>query len=195
MEDNRRRVDKMSKKEKVDPRIIRTKRMFTEALISLIQENGDKSKLTVQDIANRAELNRATFYLHYQDIDDLMEQMIEENLEELNKTMKTLSEENQLKTKSSASQNRLDLFLDQLYQKAGLYKVMMENKDFRNRVFKLLLEIIEFWDEHRKEQGRSFNVPNEILASSTLGILSWWLEEGTPYSPSYLAKQIRQMHY
>ncbi|AGK54048.1 TetR/AcrR family transcriptional regulator [Bacillus sp. 1NLA3E] len=184
----------MSNKEKVDPRIKRTKRMFVEALISLIQENSDKSKLTVQEIANRAELNRATFYLHYQDIDDLMEQMIKENLDELNKTMKTLSEENQLKIESPRPQNRLDLFLDHFYRKAGLYKVMLENKDFRNRVFNLLLEITEFWDEHRKENGRLHKVPNQIIASSTFGIISWWLEEGTPFSPSYLANQIRQIH-
>ncbi|MFL6555143.1 MAG: TetR/AcrR family transcriptional regulator, partial [Bacillus sp. (in: firmicutes)] len=72
-----------NEKKKVDPRIKRTKKMFKAALISLIQENSDKSKLTVQNIADRAELNRATFYLHYQDTEDLMEQMIDEVLDEL----------------------------------------------------------------------------------------------------------------
>ncbi|ULT59991.1 hypothetical protein L1999_04855 [Neobacillus drentensis] len=54
----------MSNQEKLktDPRIKRTKKMFKEALISLIQEHEDASRLTVQMIADRAELNRATFY-------------------------------------------------------------------------------------------------------------------------------------
>lgn len=173
----------MSNKEKmkVDPRIKRTKRMFKDALISLIQENNDKSKLTVQNIADRAELNRATFYLHYQDIDDLMQQMIDEVLDELHKTIKPPSAQ-------------LISFLDHFYRNRGLYNVMLENKDFRKKVFDLLLDIITFWAEERKVKGRSFRVPNEIIASSTLGIVSWWLQEGTPYSPSYLAQQILPMY-
>ncbi|WP_312471575.1 TetR/AcrR family transcriptional regulator [Neobacillus sp.] len=180
-----------NEKMKVDPRIKRTKRMFKDAIISLIQENYDKSKLTVQNIADRAELNRATFYLHYQDIDDLMEQMIDEVLDELNKTMKSPSEDNQSINKGYPTpRTRLISFLEHFYRNAGLYNVMLENKDFRKRVFGILLDIVTFWAEDRKERGRSFQVPNEIIASSTLGILSWWLQEGTPYSPSYLANQI-----
>ncbi|MBO0959313.1 TetR/AcrR family transcriptional regulator [Neobacillus sp. MM2021_6] len=181
-----------NEKPKVDPRIKRTKKMFKDALISLIQENSDKSKLTVQTIAGRAELNRATFYLHYQDIDDLMEQTIDEVLEELNKTMESPPEDNRLIQKGNLTpRNRLISFIEHFYQNAGLYNVMLENKDFRKRVFSILLDIVTFRAEDRKAKGRAtFKVPNEINASATLGIISWWLQEGTPYSPSYLAEQI-----
>ncbi|EKN66628.1 putative TetR family transcriptional regulator [Neobacillus bataviensis LMG 21833] len=180
-----------NEKPKVDPRIKRTKKMFKDALISLIQENSDKSKLTIQTIADRAELNRATFYLHYQDIDDLMEQTIDEILEELNMTMEIPSEDNQATKKGNLSpRNRLISFLEHFYQNAGLYNVMLENKDFRKRVLSILLDIVTFWAEDKKAKGGAFKVPNEIIASSTLGIISWWLQEGTPYSPSYLADQI-----
>lgn len=175
-------------KEKIDPRIKRTKRMFKEALVSLIQENGDKSRLTVQAIADRAELNRATFYLHYRDIEDLMQQMIDETLEEIYTTIKP-SIDNQ-KSNEQGSRTQFILFLEHFYRNAGLYNVMLENKDFRKRVFEILLEIIRFWAEVRKGKGRPFKVPNEIIVSSTFGIISWWLQEGTPYSPSYLAEQI-----
>lgn len=67
---------------------------------------------------------------------------------------------------------------------------MLENKDFRKRVLGILLDIIAFWAEDRKTRGRTFQVSNEIIASSTLGVVSWWLKEGTPYSPSYMANQI-----
>jgi AcrR family transcriptional regulator len=175
---------------KVDPRIKRTKKMFKDALISLIQENNDKSKLTVQNIANCAELNRATFYLHYHDIDDLLKQMIDEVLDELNKTMNSSSEDNQPTKESPTPRNQLISFLEHFYRNAGLYNVMLENKDFRKRVFDILIDIITFWANHKLENGRPFQVPNEILASSTLGIISWWLQEGTPFSPNYLANQI-----
>ncbi|MEF2965558.1 TetR/AcrR family transcriptional regulator [Paenibacillus sp. M1] len=165
--------------------------MFKAALISLIQENGDINKLTVQNIADRAELNRATFYLHYRDIDDLIEQMLNEMLDELHKTMKPLSEDNPPIAKGSRKQ--VVAFLELFYHNTGLYKVMLENKDFRRRVYEILLDIITFWAEDRKANGRPFKVPNEIIAASTLGIVSWWLQEGTTYSPSYLANMIISM--
>ncbi|WP_040203462.1 TetR/AcrR family transcriptional regulator [Neobacillus jeddahensis] len=183
-----------NKNSKVDPRIIRTKRMFKEALISLLEENVDKSKLTVQSIADRAELNRATFYLHYRDIEDLMEQIIEEVLAEMSNTI-TPSPVNQqsIGKGNRASGSRLISFLEHIHQNAGLYQVLLENKEFRKRVFGILLDIVSLWGEDRKAKGRSFKVPNEIIVSSSLGIVSWWLAEGTPYSSSYLAKQIVRM--
>ncbi|MGE8203016.1 TetR/AcrR family transcriptional regulator [Heyndrickxia sp. NPDC080065] len=182
-------------KKKMDPRIKRTTRMFKDALISLIQENYDKSNLTVRIIADRAELNRATFYLHYQDIDDLIQQMIDEVLDELYNTLKPPSEDNPSNEKGYPSpRDQLISFLDHFYRNRGLYNVMLENKDFRKRVFDILLDIVIFWAEDRKMKGRSFQVSNETIAASTLGILSWWLQEGTPYSPSYLAQQISLMY-
>lgn len=188
----RRRAGNMSnnKQMKVDPRIKRTKKMFKEALISLIQENEDISKLTVQNIADRAELNRATFYLHYHDINDLMEQMIDEVFEDLNKTMESPPEEHQVMKGSKTPPAMLVSFLEHFYRNARLYNVMLENKDFRKRVFGILLDIVTFSDENRKAKGKSFQLPKEILVSSSLGIITWWIQEGTPYSPSYLAELI-----
>lgn len=67
---------------------------------------------------------------------------------------------------------------------------MLENRDFRKRLFDILFEIVSPWEEERKAKGRSFQIPLEIISSSTLGIVTWWIQEGMPYSPSYLAKQI-----
>ncbi|MFJ5715982.1 TetR/AcrR family transcriptional regulator [Neobacillus sp. NPDC093127] len=184
----------MSKKEKVriDPRIKRTKKMFKEALISLIQEHYDPNKMTVQMISDRAELNRATFYLHYHDINDLMEQMIEDVFEELSQTIKSSPEDRQAMTGSQTPPAKLVSFLEHFYRNAGLYNVMLENKDFRKRVFGILLDIVTYSEENRKAKGKSFQMPKEILVSSSLGIITWWIQEGTPYSPSYLAELIMQ---
>ncbi|UNK16057.1 TetR/AcrR family transcriptional regulator [Paenibacillus sp. N3/727] len=173
---------------KIDPRIKRTKKMFKQALISLIREDSDQTKLTVQRIADRAELNRATFYLHYDGIDDLMEQMIEGILDEMYQTITIDAIKNS--SSHSPSYPALTSFLEHFYQNAGLYHVMLENKAFHDRVFGMLLDIITLWGEERIIKGRPFHVLNEVIASSTLGIVTWWLKERTPYSPNYMAHQI-----
>ncbi|WP_019155154.1 TetR/AcrR family transcriptional regulator [Robertmurraya massiliosenegalensis] len=174
---------------KIDPRIVRTRKLFKEALISLLEDNEDTRKLTVQNIADRAQLNRATFYLHYRDIEDLMEQMIGEILEDMYDTIAPPSPDKREKGQTPP-RSRLISFLEHIYAHSALFKVMLENHDFRQRMFELLLEIVTLWEKDRLERGKTFHVPNEIIASSTLGIVTWWLREDTPYSPNYLAKQI-----
>ncbi|MCO7124510.1 TetR family transcriptional regulator C-terminal domain-containing protein [Sporolactobacillus shoreicorticis] len=172
-----------------DPRVQRSKRMFKDALISLIEEYPDRSKLTVQNIADRAELNRATFYLHYHDVKDLMQQMIDEMLSELRSLLKPKDEQAK---ESFSGRTRLITFIDYFYKNASFYNIMLENKAFRRKVFSVILDIVMYW-EPRRTTRNPHPLPNEIIASSTLGIISWWLEEGTPYSPNYLANLIIQL--
>ena len=61
---------------KNDRRILRTRKLLWEALIALIQEK-EYSEITIQDIADRANVNRVTFYLHYRDKQDLLENSVE----------------------------------------------------------------------------------------------------------------------
>jgi AcrR family transcriptional regulator len=52
--------------EKLDPRVKRTRILLEQAFMSLIEEKGFQA-LTVQDITERAGVNRATFYAHFPD--------------------------------------------------------------------------------------------------------------------------------
>jgi AcrR family transcriptional regulator len=54
----------------MDKRVQRTRELLEKALIELINEQGYDA-VTVQDIVNRANLGRTTFYLHYQSKDEL----------------------------------------------------------------------------------------------------------------------------
>ena len=65
--------------EKQDRRVIRSKMRMREALISLMQEKLFP-EITARDITDRADLNRATFYLHYNNVFDLLEELEEETV-------------------------------------------------------------------------------------------------------------------
>lgn len=51
---------------RIDPRVIRTQKLIRDALMSLLAEKSFES-ISVQDIAERATVNRATFYAHFSD--------------------------------------------------------------------------------------------------------------------------------
>lgn len=63
---------------RVDPRITRTRKLLRDALASLLAEKTFES-ITVQDIAERATVNRATFYAHFSDKFALLDAMIRED--------------------------------------------------------------------------------------------------------------------
>jgi AcrR family transcriptional regulator len=63
--------------EKEDPRVKRTRNLILTAFDELLPEKGFRS-LTVQDITDKAEINRATFYAHFNDKYDLLDKSIQQ---------------------------------------------------------------------------------------------------------------------
>jgi len=59
-----------------DPRILRSRRMLMESLERLLKKK-EFEDISVQEIADDATLNRATFYLHYPDKNALLQAMTE----------------------------------------------------------------------------------------------------------------------
>src|ERR1700732_5131630 len=60
--------------ETTDPRILRSRRMLGDALVRLLTQK-EFDDISIQEIADEATLNRATFYLHYPDKKALLQAM------------------------------------------------------------------------------------------------------------------------
>jgi AcrR family transcriptional regulator len=68
--------------ETTDPRILRSRRMLMDALATLLIKK-EFEEISVQEIADEATLNRATFYLHYSDKNALLQAMTETRFRDL----------------------------------------------------------------------------------------------------------------
>ena len=64
---------------KVDPRIMRTRKLLMDAFIKLTRKK-DFKDITIKDITDEATVNRATFYSHFQDKYDLIDAVITEEI-------------------------------------------------------------------------------------------------------------------
>ena len=69
------------KEKRQDPRIRRTRQLLVGAFRELVEEKGFQS-VTVQDITERATVNRSTFYAHFEDKYDLFDHVIHESFDE-----------------------------------------------------------------------------------------------------------------
>ena len=66
---------------RVDPRVKRTRKMLEQAFVELMQEKGFQD-ITIQDITDRATVNRATFYAHFEDKFDMLAILIRREFNE-----------------------------------------------------------------------------------------------------------------
>lgn len=64
---------------KLDPRFIRTRKLIMDAFMHLSKIK-DFDRITVKDITEEAMINRATFYYHFTDKNELLEQVINEDM-------------------------------------------------------------------------------------------------------------------
>src|SRR5437870_6500910 len=101
---------------KVDRRIQRTQQLLRSALLSLIQERGFEA-LSVQDIIDRTNLGRATFYAHFDSKEDLLASGID-NLRE------SLRERQRQARSAGGPDERLFAFSRELFTHANEHRTL-----------------------------------------------------------------------
>ena len=185
----------MNAVKKLDPRVIRTRQLLRDALVSLIAEKGFDA-ITVQDIVDRATLNRATFYLHYQDKHELLIKSLHDEIDELMADIGPAEDSDQLVVEGP--RRPIVKVFQHVAQHARFYQVMMGAAgvpSFIAAVRDYIAEITLHWLTLLQPDPEKSIVPLEIVANSLswslLGVLIWWLDHDLPQSPEYMAEQFR----
>lgn len=182
-----------------DRRVARTRAALRDAVFALIRERGFDS-LTVQDITERANLSRATFYLHFKDKEELLATSLQEVYETLrgpapNVTLADLRENPEAEQAFYAGD------LQHVADHAELYRTMLGEQGvwpFWTRIQDYLIERSSAdFERMVRENGRQSLVPIELVASfcagASLGVLRWWLLEAPETPLDRLAVMIRQI--
>ena len=81
-------MEQESGTKKIDRRVLKTRQAIEEALASLILKT-DYDKITVSALAKEANINRKTFYLHYDSVDDVLDTMTKRHAQ---KTMERIKQ-------------------------------------------------------------------------------------------------------
>lgn len=177
----------MSTQKKQDPRALRSKRMIKKAVTDILIENPDISKLTVQKISDRAELNRATFYLHFVDINDLLKQLVYDIFDDLSLELSPI-----LQIDNLNNEEQLITFLDYFYKHRKLFAVLFAHPGFKKKLHMILKDSIDI--KRVRDREKEVTLSMDILASSILGVIMWWLKDGVHFSSEYIANQIIELY-
>ncbi len=127
------------KREKDDRRVKYTKMVLKESFIKLLGEK-DISKITIKEICEHADINRATFYAHYSDQFDLMRKIEDElfaNIDAyLSGYMMNQTDFNLIST--------LEKIFDYIQENAELCRLLLSERgdlNFQKRVMELVYDL------------------------------------------------------
>jgi AcrR family transcriptional regulator len=158
----------------MDPRIARTRQSLQEALFDLARERG-LDEISVADIAERAGVNRSSFYQHYSDKDTLLADAIDAVVEAAGTEIPVLSEI------SPEPPAILVAYLRHVEENAAVYaRVFGEHGSplalarLRDRVQTIVIDAVA--SSHADTFG---DIPPDVLAAglsgSVLGVIDAWL--------------------
>jgi AcrR family transcriptional regulator len=204
----------------IDRRVSRTRRALRESLLSLIQQKGYDS-ITVEEIASRANLGRATFYLHYKDKEDLL---LEEFSELASDRVKLLSQiplsawkpvphhERSIEGSDALPAEEmlspiapLLLVFQHAAEHAALYRLVLHGESAPRvgaRVREIIQRAISEVIQARLENDPDWlppQAPIDFLASyfagALLGSIAWWLAEDLPLNPEEMTRLFQRMFF
>jgi AcrR family transcriptional regulator len=203
---------KPTKNNKTDRRVQRTRKALRTALLELTKEK-EYDSISIEDITERADVGRATFYLHYKDKEDLL---LEQFSEMANETVQLISEipfsdwlSDQKKKRGKTNEPTpllpLLIVFQHIYDHYEFYYLLMKSENSSRiveRIRKISTENIVKFVETKIQTDPIpilFEVPIEFFASFFSGAfvssIDWWLEEDMRHSPEEVANMFRRLFF
>jgi AcrR family transcriptional regulator len=173
-------------------RVRRTQKLLREALVELIEERGFEA-LTVGELTERAMVSRAAFYRNFQDKYDLVEQIFAEAMSALFSTVGEIG-----------SQHPPEMwvkFFEHIAQYDRLYRALLGSKGsswFARKMRASLASLVSELghlphDPHASQHStRPIHTASDafvpdLVSTMFVEAITWWLEQGRPYSPKEIA--------
>ena len=182
-----------------DRRVQRTRRLLHKALMSRVLEKKYES-ITVQEILDRADVGRSTFYTHFQDKDELLVSGFE--------NVKNLLHSAQAAGSGSVGKTyeRIIGFSLAMFEHANEYRsvnraLLGSNAEaiVRRQIHAALAGVISQEVRREMQEGKRANYPvsaellTHFLVSTYISVLTWWLKSRNPIPPEDINAAYRHL--
>lgn len=180
----------MEHSDKIDRRILRTKESITKSFLELFLEK-EFEQITINEIAERANVNRGTIYLHYSDKYDLLDKCIKAHISHL--TLFCMRRESIQVNKDIELKRVFDYFKDHFlffFKMFSNQRVFIFRERLQNFISANLIDKIEQM-ETKPDIDKEINA--QFMASAFIGIVEWWIRHEMPHSSEYMAIQVKKL--
>ncbi len=176
-----------------DRRVRRTRKLLHDAFIALVIEQGYE-KTTIQDILDRADVGRSTFYVHYRDKEALLTASFDGIRDQLEGELADITADGPIDVALPAA-----LLFEHAYRNQRVYRALC-GRQGGALVQRYLRRMIG--DLLRKRLRPQFtragiDVPPDVAAefytSAALGLLVWWIDHDFRGDHAWLTRLYRNL--
>ena len=180
-------------KSKEDPRVRKTRSLLRDALVSLILEK-DYASVTIKEITKHADVAYITFFRHFESIDQLLMEVLDEGLAELLGHIETLAKHSE----TSADETEGRLIFEYIKQKADLFRILFKSQSVTRVRKKVVQNIAAMFQKSCAPLARLDNqvtiaIMSNHIATSLLALIEWWLENNMAPPPGEMGKIYRSL--
>lgn len=185
----------MGTQTKTDRRVLRTKEAINRSFLELFSEK-EFHRITINDISERANINRGTVYLHYVDKYNLLDKCIDDHLDKmiLSCTFTKFNQENVDRIEAIESIKSLFIYIKQNFL---FFSAMFTNKETSGFLERMLQTISSAIREKINMQGINQGMDKDLIiqftASAFSGIVENWISNNMPHSPQFMAEQVLEL--
>lgn len=187
MNEHRTEQENLQAKRTQDRRVRKTKALLRHCLAELMKTK-KINEITVKELADMSDLNRGTFYLHYRDVYDLLEQTENELMADFDQALSGFDAAD-FRTHPAPLFSRVFSLIRENQDIVGI--LMGENGDlhFQNRLKKVVEEkcLRALIEDYRAKNSEQFMVFHNFLLSGCIGIVQYWVRTGCRETPEALA--------
>ena len=180
----------MMSESKHNRRTQRTKRAIYTAFAELLSEK-ELHKITVQELVDRADIGRATFYTHYLDIYDLNEKIEGETMTEIAYIALELDEQ--------PAEEFFKSLLDYMYDNRAVFKMIFSPNN-TGQLHADLTQMIEGVFRQVESEKTGSNLDDKRLAymsryraQGCLAVISMWVEGGFAEPKEFIVETITEL--
>ena len=162
---------------KQDARVRYTKMMIKQSLLELMQSK-PVAKITVTEICERAGINRATFYAHYNDPTDLLHSIERELIDDISRRTQPA-----IGALGGDLKDTLTEIVEYIRENADACRVLLSDQgdtSFQNQVVRVVeKQFIEYWRSYGTASREDAEYIFTFIAIGSVGVIRKWLAEGT----------------
>ncbi|MDR3661023.1 MAG: TetR/AcrR family transcriptional regulator [Mycobacterium sp.] len=176
-----------------DRRVRRTRKLLHEAFLELVIDQGYE-KTTIQDILDRADVGRSTFYVHFRDKEALLTASFDGMRDQLEDALAAIPPSNAVDVTLPAT-----LLFEHAYRNQRVYRALCGRHGgdvVQRHLRRLIGEVLR---KHLRPQlaQSPTAVPAEVAAefytSATLGLLAWWIDHEFCHGPGWMTANYRAL--
>jgi AcrR family transcriptional regulator len=168
-----------------DRRVRRTQQLLARALVALTLEKGYEA-VTIRDLTDRADIGYATFFRHYRDKDELLQDVLDVVLEELTGLLSGAVPDGDPAAVGT-------LVFRYVQEHTEVVRVLLGSRQVLQRLVTVATDLTMREQTARLDSPVPLEIAAHHIVSATIALVEWWLDHSMPYPPERMGRLYRDL--